>query len=241
MNHDSTKSEPLISSDSQNFRIKSFARRQGRITAAQQKALDELWESYGLEPQFSMDAEQCFGNQKPIVLEIGFGNGDSLVEMAVSDPDHNFVGIEVHRPGVGHLLIKTQEAGISNLRVYAHDAIDILNDCIADDSLERVQLFFPDPWHKTRHHKRRIVKQDFLKLIARKLTSGGSFHAATDWEDYAYDMAEQIGQSGLFTSINPESPFSPRPDYRPLTKFEARGQRLGHGVWDLIYQVRKSG
>ncbi|MEN9681895.1 MAG: hypothetical protein RLZZ627_1788 [Pseudomonadota bacterium] len=238
MTDNSGQTAPSIAPDPQTFRIRSFARRQGRITLAQQKALDELWERYGLEPQLSLDAENRFGNHHPIVLEIGFGNGDSLVEMALHDPDHNYVGIEVHRPGVGHLLIKTQEAGISNLRVYAHDAIDILNDCIADASLERVQLFFPDPWHKTRHHKRRIVKQEFLKLIARKLVSGGTFHAATDWENYAYDMAEQFNLSGLFTSVNPDSPFSPRPNYRPLTKFEARGHRLGHGVWDLIYRVR---
>lgn len=237
MTDDSSNSESLTATDPQNFRIKSFARRQGRITPAQQKALDEQWALYGLDPQVSLDTEGRFGNQNPMVLEIGFGNGDSLVEMALNDPGHNYVGIEVHRPGVGHLLIKTQEAGISNLRVYAHDAIDILNDCIADGSLERVQLFFPDPWHKTRHHKRRIVKQDFLKLIARKLIAGGIFHAATDWENYAYDMAEQFALSGLFTSVNPESPFSLRPDYRPLTKFEARGHRLGHGVWDLIYRV----
>lgn len=238
MTHDSGPSAPLTDSDPQNFRIKSFTRRQGRITPAQQKALDGLWEMYGLEPQDALDTETRFEKQYPIVLEIGFGNGESLVEMALNDPNHNYVGIEVHRPGVGHLLIKAQEAQITNLRVYAHDAIDILNDCIADESLERVQLFFPDPWHKTRHHKRRIVKQDFLKLIARKLISGGTFHAATDWENYAHDMVEQFNLSGLFTSVNPDSPFSPRPDYRPQTKFETRGHRLGHGVWDLIYRVR---
>lgn len=238
MTHDSAGSAPLNTPDPSSFRIKSFARRQGRITPAQQKALDELWELYGLEPHSELVPEIHFGNQNPIVLEIGFGNGDSLVEMAQNDPDRNYVGIEVHRPGVGHLLIKTQEAGVQNLRVYAHDAIDILNDCIADAALERVQLFFPDPWHKTRHHKRRIVKQDFLQLIARKLIPGGTFHAATDWENYATDMAEQFALSGLFRSENPESPFSPRPSYRPLTKFEARGHRLGHGVWDLIFRCK---
>lgn len=236
MTHDSANTGPLQPSDPPNFRIKSFARRQGRITPAQQKALDELWDRYGLNPDSKLESLSHFGNTHPVVLEIGFGNGDSLVKMAQNDPDRNYVGIEVHRPGVGHLLIKTQEAEISNLRVYAHDAIDILNDCIADAALERVQLFFPDPWHKTRHHKRRIVKQDFLRLIARKLVPGGTFHAATDWENYAYDMAEQFALSGLFTSENPKSPFSSRPEYRPLTKFEARGHRLGHGVWDLIFR-----
>ncbi|MEY4685004.1 MAG: tRNA (guanine-N7-)-methyltransferase [Pseudomonadota bacterium] len=238
MTHDSASPAPSNPQELQNFRIKSFARRQGRITLAQQKALDELWVLYGIDSQVKLEPHTHFGNSHPIVLEIGFGNGDSLVEMAKNDPQRNYVGIEVHRPGVGHLLIKTHEAGIHNLRVYAHDAIDILNDCIADDSLERVQLFFPDPWHKTRHHKRRIVKQDFLKLIAQKLISGGTFHAATDWENYAHDMAEQFAVSGLFTSENAESPFSERPSYRPLTKFEARGHRLGHGVWDLVFRTK---
>lgn len=238
MTHDSIDSPPLQPSEQKNFRIKSFARRQGRITPAQQKALDALWDLYGLDSDSKLEPHTQFGNLHPIVLEIGFGNGDSLVQMAQNNPDRNYVGIEVHRPGVGHILLKSQEAGISNLRVYAHDAIDILNDCIADATLERVQLFFPDPWHKARHHKRRIVKQDFLQLIARKLAPGGIFHAATDWEHYAYDMAEQFALSGLFTSENSDSPFSPRPDYRPLTKFEARGNRLGHGVWDLIFRLQ---
>lgn len=238
MTHDSAGNAPLEPSQHQNFRIKSFARRQGRITSAQQKALDDLWDLYGLNSDSRLDPQAHFGNQNPIVLEIGFGNGDSLVEMAQNNPDRNYIGIEVHRPGVGHLLIKLQEAQLTNLRVYAHDAIDILGDCISDDSLERVQLFFPDPWHKTRHHKRRIVKQEFLALIARKLAPGGTLHAATDWENYAYDMAEQFALCGLFFSENPDSPFSPRPSYRPLTKFEARGHRLGHGVWDLIFRRR---
>lgn len=236
MTHDRPADDVATPALNPAFRIKSFARRQGRITIAQQKALDEIWSQFGLEPDRVMDPVDCFGNQNPLVLEIGFGNGDSLVEMAKNDPERNYIGIEVHRPGVGHLLIKAEEAGISNLRVYAHDAIDILNDCIRDGAFERVQLFFPDPWHKTRHHKRRIVKQDFLKLIARKLHPNGTFHAATDWEDYAHDISEQLAQSGLYTSDDSESPFSPRPHYRPLTKFEARGHRLGHGVWDLIWR-----
>lgn len=145
MTHDSASPAPSNPQELQNFRIKSFARRQGRITLAQQKALDELWVLYGIDSQVKLEPHTHFGNSHPIVLEIGFGNGDSLVEMAKNDPQRNYVGIEVHRPGVGHLLIKTHEAGIHNLRVYAHDAIDILNDCIADDSLERVQLFFLTP------------------------------------------------------------------------------------------------
>ena len=234
-NHDMESMDTQDNSSERNFRIKSFARRQGRITDSQQKAMDELWPRFGLEADTPLAPLALFGNEHPIVLEIGFGNGDSLVEMAKNDPSTNFVGIEVHKPGVGHILIKIREAGIENLRVYAHDAIDILNLCVSDHTLQRVQLFFPDPWHKTRHHKRRIVKKEFLDLIARKLRSGGHFHAATDWEHYAYDIAERLSESEHFHSSDTESPFSPRPEYRPLTKFEARGHRLGHGVWDLIW------
>ena len=226
---------PETSGEPQAFRIKSFARRQGRITPGQQKAMDDHWTLYGLDPRSPLNPVETFGNQNPIVLEIGFGNGDSLVEMAHQDPARNYIGIEVHRPGVGHLMLKAHEAGINNLRVYCDDAIDVLNHCIADGSLDRVQLFFPDPWHKTRHHKRRIVKEEFLRLIAQKMTPHGIFHAATDWEDYAMDMVERLEACPLFTSTVPASPFAPRPDYRPLTKFESRGHRLGHGVWDLIW------
>lgn len=221
--------------ESQDYRIKSFARRQGRITPGQQKAIDEYWAKFGLDAADLLDMKEAFGNDHQTVLEIGFGNGDSLVEMARLDLSRNYIGIEVHRPGVGHLLLKTHEAGIGNLRVYCDDAIDILNRCIPDRSLDRVQLFFPDPWHKTRHHKRRIVKEEFLALIARKMKDHGIFHAATDWEDYANDMADRLERSPHFCSTNAPSPFSPRPDYRPLTKFESRGHRLGHGVWDLIW------
>jgi tRNA (guanine-N7-)-methyltransferase len=216
-------------------RIRSFIRRQGRITMAQAKALDDLWPVYGLKDDTALDASKVFGRVAPVVLEIGFGNGESLATMAAENSACDYVGIEVHRPGVGHLLLRIEELGLRNLRVYCADAIDILNHAVADASLDRVQLFFPDPWHKKRHNKRRIVNAGFLSLICCKLKADGIFHAATDWEPYAEHMAETLEACPELTSLTEGSPYSPRPDYRPLTKFESRGQRLGHGVWDLLY------
>ena len=216
-------------------RIRSFIRRQGRITMAQAKALDDLWPVYGLKDDTALDAPKVFGRVAPVVLEIGFGNGESLATMAAENSASDYVGIEVHRPGVGYLLLRVEELGLRNLRVYCADAIDILNHAVADASLDRVQLFFPDPWHKKRHNKRRIVNAGFLSLICRKLKAHGIFHAATDWEPYAKHMAETLEACPELTSLADGSPYSPRPDYRPLTKFESRGQRLGHGVWDLLY------
>ena len=223
-------------SSSEPHRIRSFIRRQGRITAAQAKALEDLWPAYGLAPDQRLDAPTIFGRVAPLVLEIGFGNGDSLATMAAENPACDYIGIEVHRPGVGHLLLKIEAQGVGNVRVYCADAIDILTRCVADASLDRLQLFFPDPWHKKRHNKRRIVNAEFLALVCRKLKPGGIFHAATDWEPYAEHMAETLATCPALQSLTADSPFSPRPDYRPLTKFESRGQRLGHGVWDLLYR-----
>ncbi len=231
-----TDAQKATAPASENHRIRSFIRRQGRITLAQAKALEELWPHYGLDPEVSLNAWEDFGREAPLILEIGFGNGDSLATMAAENPAADYVGIEVHRPGVGHLLLKIEEQGLSNLRVYCADAIDILTHCVADASLDRVQLFFPDPWHKKRHNKRRIVNAGFLDLVCRKLKRGGIFHAATDWEPYAEHMAEALEACPELTSLMEGLPYSPRPDYRPLTKFESRGQRLGHGVWDLLYR-----
>lgn len=213
-------------------RIRSFARRQGRITVAQERALERLWPRYGLEPTTPYRSAPDAGR---LVVEIGFGDGEALLHMAMAEPACHFLGIEVHRPGIGHLLMRAEQANLENLKVYAHDAIDILEEQIEDHSIDRLQLFFPDPWHKSRHHKRRIVKAPFLRLVAKKLKAGGVFHAATDWEDYAEDMARHLTESGLFTSTRAPSPYSERPEYRPKTKFEDRGERLGHSVWDLIW------
>ena len=216
--------------------IRSFVRREGRLTAGQQRALQELWPRYGLEADALLDLTQVFGRDAPRTLEIGFGNGASLATMAAQQPQHDFIGIEVHRPGVGHLLQLIEEYGLTNVRAMREDAVQILKHCIADDSLDRVLLLFPDPWHKKRHHKRRIVQPEFVALLATKLRRGGHLHMATDWEDYAEHMVSVMSGSTAFRNCAKSGAFVARPDYRPVTKFEQRGQRLGHGVWDLLYE-----
>jgi len=218
--------------------IKSFILRQGRLTHGQQRALDEQWPVFGIDYEATpLDFNQLFGNDNPVVLEIGFGNGESLLQMAAESPELNFIGIEVHRPGVGHLLHLIQEQGIKNLRVMNHDAIDILQNQIPEHSLSRVQLYFPDPWHKKKHNKRRIVQASFLDTLAKLLQTDGQIHFATDWEHYAEHMMRTLVAHPAFSNNAGENNFSPKPDYRPVTKFERRGQRLGHGVWDLLFTV----
>ena len=216
--------------------IRSFVRREGRITAGQRRALQDLWPRYGLEADSVLDMATIFGRQAPCTLEIGFGNGDALATMAEQQPECDFIGIEVHRPGVGRLLQQLEAHNLDNVRVMREDAVQVLKSCIPDNSLDRVLLFFPDPWHKKRHHKRRIVQAGFMELLARKIRRSGCLHMATDWEDYALHMLEVMEQSPAFHNCAGTGNFSPRPDYRPVTKFEQRGQRLGHGVWDLVFQ-----
>lgn len=216
--------------------IKSFVRREGRLTTGQQRALDELFPVYGLDDKLShIDLDQVFDSSHPKILEIGFGNGASLAQQASDNPGNDYIGIEVHRPGVGHLLVELQQRGLSNVRVFCADAVEVLNHCIADHTLDGVQIFFPDPWHKKRHHKRRLIQVEFVELLKRKLKSGGTLHLATDWENYAEQMLEVMKQVTGFHNTATEGHFVPRPLHRPLTKFEQRGQRLGHGVWDLLY------
>lgn len=218
-------------------KIQSFVKREGRLTKGQAKAIEDCWPSMGLEHQKSLlDWQQVFGRQAPVVLEIGFGMGKSLVEMASKETDKDFIGIEVHRPGVGACLADAQEHGLKNLRVFEHDAVEVLADCVADNSLARVQLFFPDPWHKKRHHKRRIVQPEFVQKLRAKLAIGGVFHMATDWENYAEHMLEVMSQAEGFKNQSTSGDYVPRPEQRPLTKFEQRGHRLGHGVWDLMFE-----
>ncbi|MEQ9874375.1 tRNA (guanosine(46)-N7)-methyltransferase TrmB [Pectobacterium brasiliense] len=218
-------------------RIRSFVRRQGRLTNGQQLALDNYWPVMGVEYQTELvDFNALFGRDAPVVLEIGFGMGASLVTMAAQHPEQNFLGIEVHLPGVGACLAAAQEAGISNLRVMCHDAVDVLMNMIPDGSLSMVQLFFPDPWHKARHNKRRIVQVPFVQLVRSKLKAGGVFHMATDWEPYAQHMLEVMTSVTEYRNLSNNNEYVERPESRPLTKFEARGQRLGHGVWDLMFE-----
>ncbi len=212
-------------------RIRSFVRRQGRLTIAQASALETLWDKYGLS------VAQKMRDLKPeTVLEIGFGNGMSLLAMAKATSETDYIGIEVHRPGVGSLLHEIDKASIKNIRIYQEDAIDVLEQCIPDNSLARLQLYFPDPWHKKRHYKRRIVQPEFAQLIRKKLKKGGVFHAATDWENYAEHILAVMDVAEGFKNMAGAGYYSEKPDYRPHTKFEARGQRLGHGVWDLLFE-----
>jgi tRNA (guanine-N7-)-methyltransferase len=217
-------------------KIRSFVRREGRMTTAQQRALQELWPRFGIDSHTMIDLPALFGRTAPVTLEIGFGNGDSLLAMAQASPEVDFIGIEVHRPGVGRLLQALEDRQISNVRVMCDDAVEILQRCLPDHSLQRVLLFFPDPWHKKRHHKRRIVQPEFVELLASKLQRGGILHMATDWENYAEHMLEVVGASGKFRNCSGPGQYSEKPAYRPSTKFERRGQRLGHGVWDLLFE-----
>ena len=217
--------------------IKSFVLRAGRMTTGQQRGWDECWEKWGLTiAQGTLDAAQTFGRKAPTILEIGYGMGHSLVAMAGAEPDKNFIGIEVHRPGVGSLLNEARIADITNLRSYCDDAVEVLKQCIPDGSLSRVQIYFPDPWHKKRHHKRRLVQPAFIESIRPKLAIGGVIHMATDWENYGEQMLEVMSAAEGFKNQAGDNQYAPRPDYRPLTKFEKRGHRLGHGVWDLLFE-----
>jgi len=221
--------------------IRSFVLREGRLTAGQERAFAELWPRWGADwqPGQILDFHALFGNANPVVLEIGFGNGDSLAQMAAADPGRNFLGLEVHRPGVGHVLLEIERLGLTNLRVLRQDAVALLRDGLAPASLAAVHLYFPDPWPKKRHHKRRIVQPAFGALVARVLASGGLFHAATDWEPYAEHMLAVLDAADdLFINSAGRGHYAPRPASRPLTKFERRGERLGHRVRDLLYVRR---
>ncbi|MEW9797892.1 tRNA (guanosine(46)-N7)-methyltransferase TrmB [Alteromonas sp. CYL-A6] len=218
-------------------KIKSYVKREGRLTKAQARALEMHWPAMGIDYTGTpLNLYDVFGRTAPVVLEIGFGMGKSLVEMAASEPDKDFIGIEVHRPGVGACLQDAGELGLTNLRVMEYDAVDVLKNMIPDAALSRLQLYFPDPWHKKRHHKRRIVQPEFAQLVRSKLKTGGHFHMATDWENYAEHMAEVMNAAPGYKNTATDGNYVARPAYRPITKFETRGQKLGHGVWDLIYE-----
>lgn len=220
--------------------IRSFVKRTGRLTRGQQYALEHYWPQYGLnfEPEKLLNLNRVFTHSNCVKLEIGFGNGDSLVEMARQDAGCNYFGIEVHDPGVGHCLNRIHEELLDNLKLISHDAIEVLENMIPEDSLDAVFLFFPDPWHKKRHHKRRIVNQHFRDLLIRVMKPGAVLHMATDWLDYAGHMAEDLFSDSRFENQGNKQGFSQKPEYRPETKFEQRGKRLGHGVWDLLFKKR---
>jgi len=219
--------------------VRSYVLRQGRMTPAQREALDTLWGRYGVNlADTDLDLDVLFGRHAPRALEIGFGMGDALAAMAEAHPEQDYLGIEVHRPGVGSLLRQIEQRGLSNVRVMCADAVQVLEQHITDRSLDAVHLFFPDPWPKRRHHKRRLVQEQFVALIAKKLKPNGVFHFATDWQEYAEQVLDVMGNAPEFINAAGNGNFSPQPDYRPLTKFERRGQRLGHQVWDLVFYKR---
>jgi tRNA (guanine-N7-)-methyltransferase len=213
--------------------IRSFVLRTGRMTTAQRRAMDELWPRFGLAiDRRPISLAALFNRAAPVTLEIGFGNGENIVAMALAAPERNFLGIEVHEPGVGHCLLQIEKHAINNVRVLRHDAVEVLESSIDDGSLDRINLFFPDPWHKKRHHKRRIVQRDFACLIARKLRAGGMFHVATDWPDYAEHISDVMAISPEFIAL----PQPPRD--RTVTRFDTRGSKLGHTNWEHAWCTR---
>lgn len=209
------------------------------MTEGQHNAMERSWPAWGLSlADGPLDLSRAFNRDADTVLEIGFGMGASLVEMAANRPELNYIGIEVHPPGVGSLLLCCEQRAIDNIRVYREDAVDVLKQCIAPASLCGVQLYFPDPWPKKKHHKRRIVQPGFISLLAQKLAVGGYLHIATDWQNYAEHILEVMAGEPEFVNAAGAGNYSEKPQWRPKTKFELRGERLGHGVWDLLYHRR---
>ena len=216
--------------------IRSFVLRAGRTTPAQERALSELWPRYGIDlGSAALDLDAQFGRKALRCLEIGFGAGEVIGSLAESHPEIDYLGIEVHRSGVGRLLLRAEQSGMNNLRVICHDAVEVLRHQLADESFDEILVFFPDPWHKKRHHKRRLIDPHFALLAASKLRSAGILRLATDWQDYAEQMLAVCNDCPALASLSPDRSFVARPAFRPPTRFERRGERLGHGVWDLAY------
>ncbi len=216
--------------------VRSFVRRSGRLTPSQKNALDRWWPDYGIDFQSHPIALEHGFEQT--IIEIGIGNGDALINMAGNDVNSLYIGVEVHEPGVGRCLNMAHKNDLNNVRLIQHDAIEVLDTMIVAESVDAVYLFFPDPWHKKRHHKRRIVQAEFRDLLDKVLKKGGRFHAATDWQDYAEHIAEEMLSDERFENLGNAEGYAGKPDYRPLTKFEQRGQKLGHGVWDLLFRKK---
>ena len=225
--------------DKSKLPIRSFVIRSGRMTDAQRTGLDSHLKQWGFTlSEDIIDYANAFGNQNPLVMEIGFGMGDSLAIMAEQKPEDNFIGVEVHSPGIGRLLSLVDNKNLQNIRVFNDDAVKVLKQCTAKKSLSRLNLYFPDPWHKTKHHKRRLVQLPFLELIHSRLKDGGLFHFATDWQPYAEYVVKLMAEQTLFENVAGNDLYVSPADYdRPETKFERRGQLLGHGVWDMVFRA----
>jgi tRNA (guanine-N7-)-methyltransferase len=217
--------------------IRSFVLRQGRVSSAQQRAYDTLLPRFGIPyvPQHA-DFDRIFGRSAPKVLEIGFGMGETTATIAARHPENDYLGIEVHTPGVGSLLKRIAELNLANVRIVRHDAVEVLRDMIAPAALDAVHIFFPDPWPKKRHHKRRLVQPPFIALLCERMKPGAYLHVATDWQDYAEQILAVMSAEPRLA--NTARDYAPRPEYRPQTKFERRGLKLGHGVWDVIFRRR---
>ena len=225
--------------NTQHRRIRSFVLRQGRLTKGQERALETGWPNYGVDyRQTMLDLSQLFGrSDSKKILEIGFGMGDATAQIAQTLPEVDFLAVEVHTPGVGSLLKLIQEQALTNIRIVQHDAVEVLQNMLPDASLDGVHIFFPDPWHKKRHHKRRLIQAEFIKLLCGKLKTGGYLHVATDWQEYAEWVLEVLCAEPQLknTAAKENDGYAEKPEYRPLTKFENRGLKLGHGVWDLVF------
>jgi len=218
--------------------IRSFVLRQSRVTPAQQRACDTLLPRFGIPYSVqTLDLAQAFGRNAPKILEIGFGMGESTAAIALAHPENDYLAIEVHTPGVGNLLKLIDAQHIANIRIIQHDAVEVVRDMLGETTLDGAHIFFPDPWHKTRHNKRRLIQAPFIAQLARKLKPGGYIHVATDWQEYAEQVLAVLSAEPLLE--NTAADYAPRPDYRPLTKFEQRGMRLGHGVWDIVFRRKK--
>jgi len=223
--------------DPTEHRIRSFVTRAGRLSTAQARAIEELGPQFFIPyTKAPLDRDQAFGRTAPTIFEIGFGMGETTAKIAAGMPEKNFIGVEVHTPGVGSLLKLIGEQGLSNLRIIQHDAFEVLTNMIAPESLAGVHVFFPDPWHKARHNKRRLIQPPLVELLSSRIKKGGYLHCATDWQEYAEQMLEVLSAEASLQ--NTAEGYAPRPDYRPVTKFENRGLKLGHGVWDLVFEKK---
>ena len=225
--------------DRSSTHIRSYVLRQGRVSNAQQRCYDSLMPQYGIPYSAqTLALDTAFGRSAPKILEIGFGMGESTATIAVAHPDLDYLAIEVHTPGVGGLLKQIEEKQLSNIRIIQHDAVEVLRDMLANHALDGAHIFFPDPWHKSRHNKRRLIQAPFVALLVKKLKPGAYLHVATDWQDYAEQVLAVLSAEPLLQ--NTAENYAPRPDYRPLTKFEQRGLKLGHGVWDLVFRRKEN-
>jgi tRNA (guanine-N7-)-methyltransferase len=229
--------EAAADENMQQRRIRSFVLRQGRLTKGQEKALEKMLPKYGIgyDPDLKLDLHAQFGrSESPKILEIGFGMGETTARIAAAMPDKDFLGIEVHTPGVGSLLKQMDEQNLHNIRIIQHDAVEVLQHMLVPECLDGVHIYFPDPWHKKRHHKRRLIQKEFVELLCSRMKAGAYIHVATDWQEYAEWVLDVLRNTASI--INTVKDFAERPSHRPLTKFEQRGLNLGHGVWDMVFK-----